>query len=33
MYARHGALKKHQHEMEGINSRLDGIQAANLSAK
>lgn len=33
MYARHGALKKHQHEMEGINSRLDGIQAAILSAK
>ena len=33
MYARHGALKKHQHEMEGINSRLDGMQAAILSAK
>lgn len=33
MYARHGALKKHSHEMEGINSRLDGIQAAILSAK
>ncbi len=33
MYARHGALKKHQHEMEGINSRLDGLQAAILSAK
>lgn len=33
MYARHGALKKHQHEMEGINSRLDGIQAAILNAK
>jgi len=33
MYARHGALKKHLHEMEGINSRLDGMQAAILSAK
>jgi len=33
MYARHGALKKHQHEIEGINSRLDGLQAAILSAK
>lgn len=33
MFANHGALIKHQHEMEGINSRLDGIQAALLSAK
>jgi dTDP-4-amino-4,6-dideoxygalactose transaminase len=33
MFARHGALKKHQHQMEGINSRLDGIQAAILKAK
>lgn len=33
MYARHGALKKHMHEIEGINSRLDGIQAAVLSVK
>jgi dTDP-4-amino-4,6-dideoxygalactose transaminase len=33
MYARHGALKKHEHQMEGINSRLDGLQAAILSAK
>lgn len=33
MFARHGALKKHQHEMEGINSRLDGLQASILSAK
>ena len=33
MYANHGALKKHHHEIEGINSRLDGLQAAILSAK
>ncbi|ULQ56260.1 DegT/DnrJ/EryC1/StrS family aminotransferase [Flavihumibacter rivuli] len=33
MFSRHGALKKHQHQIEGINSRLDGIQAAILSAK
>ena len=33
MYANHGALKKHHHLMEGINSRLDGMQAAILSAK
>jgi dTDP-4-amino-4,6-dideoxygalactose transaminase len=33
MYSHHGALKKHKHQMEGINSRLDGIQAAILSAK
>ncbi|MBM3418958.1 MAG: DegT/DnrJ/EryC1/StrS family aminotransferase, partial [Bacteroidetes bacterium] len=33
MYARHGALKKHEHQIEGINSRLDGLQAAILSAK
>jgi dTDP-4-amino-4,6-dideoxygalactose transaminase len=33
MFANHGALKKHQHQIEGINSRLDGIQAAILSAK
>jgi dTDP-4-amino-4,6-dideoxygalactose transaminase len=33
MYARHGALKKHQHQIEGVNSRLDGLQAAILSAK
>lgn len=33
MYANHGALKKHYHLMEGINSRLDGLQAAILSAK
>ena len=33
MFANHGALKKHEHRMEGINSRLDGLQAAILSAK
>jgi dTDP-4-amino-4,6-dideoxygalactose transaminase len=33
MYANHGALVKHQHQMEGINSRLDGLQAAVLQAK
>lgn len=33
MYANHGALIKHQHQMEGINSRLDGLQAAILKAK
>jgi dTDP-4-amino-4,6-dideoxygalactose transaminase len=33
MYANHGALVKHEHEMEGINSRLDGLQASLLTAK
>lgn len=33
MYANHGALIKHQHEMEGINSRLDGLHASVLSVK
>jgi dTDP-4-amino-4,6-dideoxygalactose transaminase len=33
MYANHGALRKHDHRMPGINSRLDGLQAAILSAK
>jgi dTDP-4-amino-4,6-dideoxygalactose transaminase len=33
LYARHGALKKHEHQIEGINSRLDGLQAAILTAK
>lgn len=31
--ARHGGIVKHQHDIEGINSRLDGMQAAILSAK
>jgi dTDP-4-amino-4,6-dideoxygalactose transaminase len=33
MLARHGGLVKHQHDIEGINSRLDGLQAAILSSK
>ncbi len=33
MFANHGALVKHEHQMEGINSRLDGLQASLLSAK
>ena len=33
MYARHGGLKKGQHIIEGINSRMDGIQAAILTVK
>jgi dTDP-4-amino-4,6-dideoxygalactose transaminase len=33
MYANHGALKKHQHQIEGTNSRLDGLQASILSTK
>ncbi len=33
MYANHGRVKKYDHEFEGTNSRLDGIQAAVLSAK
>lgn len=33
MYARHGALKKHSHMIEGINSRMDSLQAAVLTVK
>lgn len=33
MTARHGGLKKGDHIFEGINSRLDGIQASILSVK
>lgn len=33
MFANHGALVKHFHKIEGINSRLDGMQAAILNAK
>ena len=32
-FANHGAMSKHDHEIEGINSRLDGLQAAILSVK
>ena len=32
-FARHGGLTKHEHSIEGINSRLDGLQAAILSVK
>jgi dTDP-4-amino-4,6-dideoxygalactose transaminase len=33
LFANHGSLKKHIHEIEGINSRLDAIQAEVLSVK
>ncbi len=33
MFARHGGLVKGDHRIEGINSRLDGLQAAILSVK
>jgi dTDP-4-amino-4,6-dideoxygalactose transaminase len=33
MFARHGGLKKGDHQIEGINSRLDGLQAAVLGVK
>lgn len=33
MFANHGAIKKHDHRMEGINSRLDTLQAAILTVK
>lgn len=32
-FARHGGLKKGEHSIEGINSRMDGLQAAILSVK
>jgi dTDP-4-amino-4,6-dideoxygalactose transaminase len=33
MFANHGRTKKYDHDFEGINSRLDGLQAAVLSVK
>ena len=33
MFARHGGLKKGEHAIEGTNSRMDGMQAAILTAK
>lgn len=33
MYANHGRIEKYNHELEGINSRLDGLQAAILDVK
>jgi dTDP-4-amino-4,6-dideoxygalactose transaminase len=33
MFARHGGLTKGEHLIEGVNSRLDGLQAAILSVK
>jgi dTDP-4-amino-4,6-dideoxygalactose transaminase len=33
VYARHGGMVKNSHEIEGVNSRLDGLQAAILSVK
>ena len=33
MYANHGRMEKYNHEFEGMNSRLDGLQAAILDVK
>jgi len=33
MFANHGRIEKYDHAMEGVNSRLDGLQAAILKAK
>ena len=33
MYANHGRIDKYNHETEGVNSRMDGIQGAILSVK
>jgi len=33
MLARHGGLQKGDHQIEGLNSRMDGIQAAILNVK
>lgn len=33
MYANHGRVAKYDHQFEGVNSRLDGLQAAILAVK
>ena len=33
MFANHGRTKKYDHDVQGINSRLDGLQAAILGVK
>ena len=33
MFARHGGLTKGDHSIEGVNSRMDGMQAAILNSK
>jgi len=33
MFANHGRVRKYDHDFEGINSRLDGLQAAILDVK
>jgi dTDP-4-amino-4,6-dideoxygalactose transaminase len=33
MFANHGRIGKYDHEIEGVNSRLDGLQAAILDVK
>lgn len=33
MFANHGRVQKYEHQFEGSNSRLDGLQAAILKAK
>ena len=33
MYANHGRVDKYDHQLEGVNSRLDGMQAAILGVK
>jgi dTDP-4-amino-4,6-dideoxygalactose transaminase len=33
MIANHGRVEKYNHEMEGVNSRMDGIQGAVLDVK
>jgi dTDP-4-amino-4,6-dideoxygalactose transaminase len=33
MFANHGRMDKYDHELEGVNSRLDGLQGAILGVK